>query len=79
MKLLLNFLYSFLFFCQISNAGASSAKPEPSLISNMRLGIGIAGEYATVDANLEVRPAESLGVNTSSSQQQACKKISSCS
>ncbi len=74
MKQLLSLFYCCLFFWEGLSAFASAEKSAPSIFSNGRLGIGLAGEYAKIEADLKVRSPVSLGT-FSSSQQQTCKKI----
>jgi len=75
MKLLLKLLCNFLIFCGGVNVFASTdSKSSSNVSSNGRIGIGIAGEYANIDAHLKIRSTERLG-NISSSQHQVCKKF----
>ncbi|MBY0281391.1 MAG: hypothetical protein K2W94_04455 [Alphaproteobacteria bacterium] len=63
----------FLIFCKVYNAYASTDKTSASrTLSNTRIGLGIAGEYASIDTSLKIR---FLSDNFSSTQQQTCKKF----
>jgi hypothetical protein len=75
LKLLLHLFCYFLIFCKGFSVFASTEQPTSfSSSDGARVGVGIAGEYANVEANLKIRSPTRLG-NISSSQQQTCKKL----
>lgn len=74
MKLLLSIICYGFIYLKGSSIFAAAEKAAPYGLSNGRMGIGIAGEYAKIEADLKVRSPVSLGT-FSSSQQQACKKV----
>lgn len=75
MKLLIKLLCNFLIFCGgVTVFASTDNKPSSNIFSNGRIGVGIAGEYASIDASLKIRSPIQLG-NISSSQHQTCKKF----
>ena len=69
-----NLSYYFLIFCKSVSAFASTDKSTSYDLSNVRIGVGIAGEYASINNNLKIRSPTKLG-NISSTQQETCKKF----
>lgn len=69
-----NLSYYFLIFCKSISAFASTDKSTSYDLSNVRIGVGIAGEYANINNNLKIRSPEKLG-SISSTQQETCKKF----